>query len=240
MDGESRAAPGPSPTTMRPSADALQLALLDTLFASAPLGIGLWDRDLRYVRVNDRLAAMHGVPAADHVGRTIGEVVGELGQAVESEIRQVAETGVAVQGRQVTGELATRPGTERHWRVSWLPVRRGEEVVGVAALVEELTQQVAAERQRDAFLERERELRRRAEFLAQAAELLDAGLNYEDMLSRVAHIAVPGLADWCAVDLLEDSGEIRRLAVAHADRDKERFAWELSERYPVHRDEPVG
>jgi PAS domain S-box-containing protein len=234
--------PGSAPkaATTALSGEALELALLDTLFASAPLGIGLWDRRGRYVRVNDRLAAMHGVPAAAHVGRTIGEIAGDLGVSVEAAIRDVIATGVPVCNRQITGELPTRPGEERHWRASWVPVRRGSEIVGAAALVEELTDQVLAERERDALLATERGLRRRAEFLAQAAELLDASLDYEGMLARVAHIAVPDLAEWCAVDLLDDGGRIRRLAVAHADPAKERLAWELSERYPVRADEPVG
>src|SRR4051812_22130676 len=220
--------------------DALQLAFLDTLFETAPLGIGLWDRDLRYVRVNDWLAEIHGVPAAAHVGRTIGEVAGELGASVETTIRGVVDTGVPVRDRLVSGELPTLPGKLRHWRVSWVPVRHGKSIVGAVALVEELTQQVTAERERDALLKTERALRRRAEFLARAAELLDGSRNYENMLARVARIAVPDVADWCAVDLLDDAGRIRRLAVAHADPAKERLAWELSERYPVRPDEPIG
>src|SRR5215212_10192972 len=85
-----------APTTTPDVAGALQFALLDTLFAFAPLGIGLWDRELRYVRVNDRLAEIHGVPAAEHVGRTIGEVAGDLGASVEGTVRDVVETGVPV------------------------------------------------------------------------------------------------------------------------------------------------
>src|SRR3954470_11188369 len=95
---------------------AVQLALLDTLFETAPLGIGLWDRELRYIRVNDRLAEMHGVPAAAHVGRTIGEVAGDLGDSVDATIREVVATGVPVRDRLVSGELPTRPGELRHWR----------------------------------------------------------------------------------------------------------------------------
>lgn len=238
--GGSRETPTPTAATPPAPADALELALVDVLFEWAPLGIGLWDRDGRYVRVNERLAEMHGLPAAAHVGRTIADIAGDLGASVATAIRAVIETGVPVLNREVTGQLPTRPGVERHWRVSWVPVRRGGEVAGAAALVLELTEQVAAEHERDALLAAERDLRRRAEFLARASELLDASLDYEEMLSRVAHIAVPDLADWCAVDLLDGGGRIRRLAVAHADPAKERYAWELSERYPVRPDEEVG
>jgi serine phosphatase RsbU (regulator of sigma subunit) len=71
----------------------------------------------------------------------------------------------------------------------------------------------------------------RAEFLAEATTLLVSSLDYAQTLSNVARAAVPSLVDWCAVDLVE-AGAIRRVAVAHADASKERFGWELSERYP--------
>src|SRR5690606_30047081 len=41
-------------------------ALLDAIFAAAPIGLGFWDRDLRFRRINERLAEMHGVSAAEH------------------------------------------------------------------------------------------------------------------------------------------------------------------------------
>ena len=53
-------------------------ALLDTLFGSAPIGLGFLDLQGRYVRVNDRLAEINGVPAAAHAGRTIDELVPDL------------------------------------------------------------------------------------------------------------------------------------------------------------------
>ncbi|MBN1205707.1 MAG: PAS domain S-box protein [Myxococcaceae bacterium] len=77
-------------------------------------------------------------------------------------------------------------------------------------------------------------------FLAEASALLGASLDYEATLQQVARLAVPRLADWCAVDLLEEDGRIRRLAVAHSDPSKVRHAWELEERYPIKPDAPYG
>ncbi|MBW3625859.1 MAG: CHASE domain-containing protein, partial [Armatimonadetes bacterium] len=78
--------------------------------------------------------------------------------------------------------------------------------------------------------------RKRAEqeerFMAEASTLLASSLDYNVTLNRVAHLAVPVLADWCAMDMVEPDGSIRRLAVAHTDPEKEKFAWELWERYP--------
>src|SRR5207245_1536884 len=58
---------------------------------------------------------------------------------------------------------------------------------------------------------------RRAAFLAEAERLLASSLDFETTLSTLAALAVPDLADWCSVDVLEVDGSIRRIAVAHAD-----------------------
>src|SRR4051794_12138170 len=77
-------------------------------------------------------------------------------------------------------------------------------------------------------------------FLAEASRVLASSLNYATTLTAVARLAVPQLADWCAVDLLTEAGELERLAVAHVDPAKVAWAHELQERYPVHMDAPTG
>lgn len=62
------------------------------------------------------------------------------------------------------------------------------------------------------------ELRER--FLARATETLMESIDYEETLRNVAWLAVPEIADWCAVDLLDDSGRRQRIAVAHPDPQK--------------------
>jgi serine phosphatase RsbU (regulator of sigma subunit) len=81
---------------------------------------------------------------------------------------------------------------------------------------------------------------RRASFLVRAGELLGSSLDYEQTLQNVAHLAVPDLVDWCAVHLVDENGAIAQVAIAHADPEKERLAWELSERYPTEPEAPSG
>jgi signal transduction histidine kinase/ActR/RegA family two-component response regulator len=71
----------------------------------------------------------------------------------------------------------------------------------------------------------------RAQFLARAAGKLGSSLDYEQTLRDVAQLAVPDLADWCAVDLVDD-GQIKRVAVAHSEPEKVELARQLRERYP--------
>jgi PAS domain S-box-containing protein len=86
----------------------------------------------------------------------------------------------------------------------------------------------------------EQALRERMTFLAEASELLASSLDYNRTLARLAQLCVPGLADWCAIDILGPNGEIERLAVAHQDPDKVRWAHELQERYPPDPEAPRG
>jgi signal transduction histidine kinase/CheY-like chemotaxis protein len=80
---------------------------------------------------------------------------------------------------------------------------------------------------------------RRAQFLARASSTLASSLDYEETLRAVAQLAVPDLADWCAVDLDTD-GQIKRVAVAHVDPAKVEIARRLQEQYPPDPASPYG
>jgi signal transduction histidine kinase/ActR/RegA family two-component response regulator len=83
--------------------------------------------------------------------------------------------------------------------------------------------------------------RARSEFLARAGEALMASIDYQVTLAAVTRLAVPTLADWCTVDLLEPGAAVpRQVAVAHVDDDSVRFARELGQRYPPDWDAPTG
>ena len=57
-------------------------------------------------------------------------------------------------------------------------------------------------------------------FLAEASEVLASSLDYEQTLRNVAELAVPDVADWCAVDLVDEDGDRRPVAVAHVDPER--------------------
>ncbi|HWI20494.1 MAG TPA: ATP-binding protein [Vicinamibacterales bacterium] len=75
--------------------------------------------------------------------------------------------------------------------------------------------------------------RQQAAFLAEASTVLSSSLDYEATLRSVARLAVPGIADWCAVDIVGEGGALHRIAVAHVDPKKVEFARMLQERYPA-------
>ncbi len=81
-------------------------------------------------------------------------------------------------------------------------------------------------------IRRARQAERRARFIARASQALAASLDFRVTLDQVARLAVPVVADLCAVDILEENGALRRLAVAHQLPEKAAMAWELERRWP--------
>jgi signal transduction histidine kinase/ActR/RegA family two-component response regulator len=81
---------------------------------------------------------------------------------------------------------------------------------------------------------------RHARFLAQASAALASSLDYERTLATVANLAVPSVADWCAVDVVAAHGSLTRLAVAHVDRAKRDFAMRIRAEYPEDPHSPYG
>jgi PAS domain S-box-containing protein len=82
--------------------------------------------------------------------------------------------------------------------------------------------------------------RRQASFLAEAATVLGSSLDYQKTLRSVAELAVPRIADWCAVDMLRDDRFLQRIAVVHVDPAKVDLARSLLERYPADPAAPGG
>ena len=121
-------------------------ALLDSLYETAPVGLAFVDRDLRFVRINEKLAVMNGLPATDHLGRRAGDLLPTLGPSIEETHRRVLETGRPILDVEISGETPAAPGQRRHWLVNHYPVRdsRGA-ILGVGSMVVEITERKRAE-----------------------------------------------------------------------------------------------
>jgi PAS domain S-box-containing protein len=77
-------------------------------------------------------------------------------------------------------------------------------------------------------------------YLAEASAALASVVDYESTLQKVANLAVPYFADWSAVDVINEDGSLRRLAVAHQDTNKVSLAHELMRQYPPDPQSPSG
>jgi len=120
--------------------------LLDTLLRTAPIGFCFLDRDLRYLRINERLAEINGIPAEAHLGRHVSEIVPTLVDTLRAVTGRILATGEAVLNHEFSGETSSAPGIPRFWSQSWYPVRDGAaEVLGFGAVVEDITERKQAE-----------------------------------------------------------------------------------------------
>ncbi len=98
------------------------LAQLQAIYTAAPVGLCYLDRELRFVSINERLAALHGIPVAEHVGRSVQDVVPELFLKMEPYLRGALAghsyqdeevTGCAPNGREVTAHETFEPALDR-------------------------------------------------------------------------------------------------------------------------------
>lgn len=211
------------------------LAVVDAVFAAAPVGLAMMDTSFHYVRVNDALARMNGLPAEDHFGRTLRDVLGdELAAEIEPLHRQVLETGEPVLDLHVHRAVPGAPDDMRHWLVSYYPVRDvSDEKIGVGVVLTDVTEREQARADAEA-------VGGRLSVLNEMSQQLASTLDYESTLANLASLLVPAFADWYAVDVLEPDGTFRRLAVVHKDADKSKYAERSMHLYPPGADEPEG
>ena len=114
-----------------------QMALLETVFQNAPVGLAVVDRDYRYVRINPALAAINGLPAADHIGRSVRELLPDIWSAIEP-MYQSALRGDVIRNCEISGRTAIdRVG---HWLVSYYPVHFENDVIGIGIVVSDVTE----------------------------------------------------------------------------------------------------
>ncbi len=130
------------------------------------------------------------------------------------------KTGELVAGEEV--EILRGDGTRGTMRASSGPVhdRSGRVIAAVGAYYD------ITERKRDQEAQ---------QFLSEAGVLLASSLDYEATLQSLARVAVPHLADWLAIDTIEEDGRVRRLVIAHADPAHAGLAEQLKDQYPQYR-----
>ncbi|MFF3090545.1 SpoIIE family protein phosphatase [Streptomyces nojiriensis] len=174
------------------------LAALQSLFTQSPIGLATLGTDLRFLRVNDALARMNGVSAAEHLGKRLTEVVpGVNADALEATMRQVLDRGTAVVDVRRTGRTPADPENDRTWSCSYAPLLDGSgRALGVIASLIDITEgqraQADAERARHRFA-----------LLAEAGTRIGTTLDLHQTAQEIVDVLVPQLADSADVQLLE-------------------------------------
>ena len=209
----------------------------DAIVGSLADPVTIRDRAHRFVYAN-RAALVHlGFESWEQLRETApAEIMGDY------EVRDEHGAEIAMQDipsvRLLRGEPAeplliqtiNRDSGARRWnllKAAPLLDEQGE-VEATITIIEDVTERKRAEL--------------RSEFLAEASAALASSLDYEQTLRNVADLAVPGIADWCAVDLLDEDGDRQTVAVAHVDPERLSLAETLRTYVPdrVDPDEGLG
>ena len=124
-----------------------QLAELDLVYNTTPVGLCFVDTNLRYLRINECLAQIHGRSIAEHLGRTVREAIPEMADMVERVYRQVLATQTPVLDWEFKAETPQQPGVLRDWQVSFYPaIDESGTLLGVSTVVAEITDRNHAKR----------------------------------------------------------------------------------------------
>ncbi|MDP8952470.1 MAG: PAS domain S-box protein, partial [Actinomycetota bacterium] len=153
---------------------------------------------------------------------TLYDVVAADRESIDANIRRVLEQDTSFVGER---KYRRKDGSLVDVEVSASTILRGgEETLCVVA-------HDVTERKKNEEVQR---------FLSEAGASLSSSLDYRTALARMARLAVPRLADWCAVDVLEEDGSLDRVAVVHEDPEKVALAYEIERRYPTDSEAPYG
>jgi PAS domain S-box-containing protein len=164
------------------------------------------DPDGKVIFLNPVAEMLTGWSSADAEGKPLVQVF----RVIDEDTRKLAESPVerviaegTVVGLSSRSLLVRRDGTELAIDNSAAAIRGTDgELAGIVLVFRDVSAS--------------RRVAQAQEFLIQAAKELNSSLDYRATLATVARLAVPSIADWCAVDIIED-GEINRLAIAHVD-----------------------
>ncbi len=118
-----------------------QLAELEHVYGTSPVGLCLQDRDLRIIRINERLAAIDGMSVADHIGHTLAELLPDVGRIVEPIMRQVVQSGHPALDVEVKVPNPADPQSELVGLVSCHPLKAADgRVEGMTTAVQDITE----------------------------------------------------------------------------------------------------
>ena len=166
---------------------------------------------------------LFGYSEADAIGRSIMIIIPDDRLAEEAHVLARIRAGQTVEmetvrerkdGTFVQISLMVSPIFDEHGHI-----------IGASKVARDITLRKQQENERA-------ELQRRLAFLAETTRTLSRSADYTQTLADVARLAVPEIADWCAIDLIDDSGALKRIAMAHRDPAKLEAARDFARRYP--------
>ncbi|MBE9228212.1 PAS domain-containing protein [Phormidium sp. LEGE 05292] len=211
----------------RTQAEAAQNQL-KTIFETSPVGMAWLDSEQRFIAINEALAEINGLTREQHLGHSVAELFAHIDAQIVKLFDRIYSTGNPFISPSLAINAPKRDDRQPgYYNVYYLPTKdSNDRVKDVLAYVLDVTERVRLELAQS--------------FLSEASAVLASSLDYQTTLERVAKLAVPKLADWCAVHIVGENGAIEQIAVAHKDPAKLEWAEQIRHKYPLNREDPRG
>ncbi|MEO6525478.1 MAG: PAS domain-containing protein [Gemmatimonadaceae bacterium] len=224
----------------------LERARLADVFRQAPVAVavlrGRVARDMVYELVNPHYVEM-APQRRSPVGRRISEVIPEAGDALYLALQHVLDTGqpfLATDYHVPIDRDGDGVPEDYFFNFVYHPLLEADgSVSGIVDVGTEVTESVRARREAERLQHIAEAAERRLAFLAEASARLAGSLDVEATLGTIADLAVPALADWCFVEVLEN-GRVRPAAIAHVRPEMTRLVRESLARNPIDLDASFG
>ncbi len=194
--------------------------LLSLITDILPALVSYIDPDHRYRFANRAYGEWFATTPADVLGQRVTDI---LGEETFTGLRPRLEAALSGE-RQTFESRVAYPDGVRDVQIDYMPdIDEKRHVRGIVALVQDVTARKQAEE--------------REHLLVEAMAILNGSLDVDRTLTELSGVAVPRLADWCAIDLVEGEGDgdLRRVVVTHRDPDRVRFAQTVHAAYPTDR-----
>jgi diguanylate cyclase (GGDEF)-like protein/PAS domain S-box-containing protein len=114
---------------------------IEQIYRYSPVGLCFMDTDYRYVRINEHMAEINGLPVSAHIGRTLRDVIPSLADDIMELYRPVYERGEPILNAEIHGVAPTAPGVARYWLANFFPFRsEAGKVTGLIGAVMDITE----------------------------------------------------------------------------------------------------
>ena len=176
-----------------------QFAEVELVYRTAPVGLCLMDADLRFVRINEELAAINGPTVEEHIGKHLREVLPDIADSIEPIYQRVIASGEPAINLDVERLHPEQPEKKLSYLAGYHPLKDSEGmVIGVSSVVQDITELKDAERE---LMRREMQLRSMVNALTVAEE------RERRRISRVLHDQLSPTLAVCQmrVSVLENS-----------------------------------
>lgn len=123
-----------------------RLSEIEQIYRDTPVGLFTFDREFRFLRINERMAEINGLPVEVHIGKTMWEIIPQLAPLIAEVARPVLERGESVLDIEVHGRTEKAPTIDRDWLINYFPLRGDSgDIIGLFGAVVEITQRKQAE-----------------------------------------------------------------------------------------------